>query len=429
MRTSEPRPIPSGLLPEAQVPPAAQGSPLAIARARLPVVFHLRSSGGLFGADRVVLDLCLELPAAGYRALLVPLIEPGGVGAELRAAAEAAGVPVRPLILTRRFDLGAIHRLRRLAAIEGAEVLHGHDYKSNLLLALAAPPDTLRVATLHGRVGTDLRLRFYEAVDARLVRSFDRVICVSERMRALEARRGFQPITIHNGIDLERFAEDPAFGDPHPSGAPPDRDSRARLRGLLGLPADAEVVGSVGRLSAEKGYDVLLRAVARLVPSRPRLHLLLIGDGRERDALRQLADGLGIGGRLHLPGVRDDSPALYRVLDVFCLPSYREGMPLALLEAMAAGAAGVVTPVGGVPEVIGDPGELALTVNPGDVEGLSVALARLLDDSDLRVRLSSAARRQVEQRFSRDQMARAVAHLYDQLRGRNPERPDASSRD
>jgi len=407
MRTTEEKPA-AGTGREIAAGAAISQQPLgpdALRRARLPTVFHLRSSGGMFGADRVVLDLCFELPAAGYRALMVPLIEPGGVGAELRSAAEAAGVPVRPLVLTHRFDWRAVARLRRLAAVEGPAILHGHDYKTNFLIRLAASPDIRRVATLHGRVGTDWKLRLYEALDARLVRSFDRVICVSERMRALEERPGFQPIAIHNGIDLERFrvavAADPAF--------------RLRMRALLGLPADAEIIGSVGRLSAEKGYDVLLRAVARLVPARPRLHLLLIGNGHEQRTLRQLAAKLGVADRLHLPGLRDDSPALYPAFDVFCLPSYREGLPLALLEALAAGLPAAVTAVGGVPEVIGDRSPVALTVAPGDVEGLAQGLTRLLDDSDLRARLGAEARRRVEERFSRAQMARAVARLYDGL--------------
>jgi len=138
------------------------------------------------------------------------------------------------------------------------------------------------------------------------------------------------------------------------------------------------------------------------------------GPQRERYP-RQLAAKLGVADRLHLPGLRDDSPALYPAFDVFCLPSYREGLPLALLEALAAGLPAAVTAVGGVPEVIGDRSPVALTVAPGDVEGLAQGLTRLLDDSDLRARLGAEARRRVEERFSRAQMARAVARLYDGL--------------
>jgi len=377
---------------------------------RLPTVFHIRSSSGLFGADRVVLDLCAELGAAGYRAVLVPLIEPDGTGAALRRAGEELGLPVRPLRLAGRFDLRAAAMLRRLAAAEGALVLHGHDYKSNALVHLARAPETWRVATLHGRVGTDWKLRLYEAVDARLVRRFDRVICVSAAMRAAEMRGGFVPTLVVNGIDCAPFRDAPA---PDPG-----------LKASLGLPEDAPVVGSIGRLSAEKGFAVLLRAAARLMADRPLLHVLLVGEGPERHALMDLAASLGLGDRVRMPGLRADTPALYRLFDVFCMPSYREGLPLVLLEALAAGAAAVVTPVGGIRDVLGAGEErddgVALTSPPGDVAALASAIARLLDDPELRRRLGHAGSERVAQHFSRAAMARATACLYDELRQGRP---------
>jgi glycosyltransferase involved in cell wall biosynthesis len=391
-----------------------------------PAVLHLRSSGGLFGADRVVLDLCLELGKTGYRAVLVPLVEPGGAGEALRAAGEAAGIRVRPLALATRLDLGAIGALRRLARDERAAILHGHDYKSNTLIRMAGLGGVRRVATLHGRVGTDAKLRLYEALETRLVRRFDRVVCVSERMRAAEAERGLAAVVVHNGIDLGPFRGEPGI-DP-------------AARAAVGLPLDAEVIGSIGRLSAEKGYDTLLRAAARLLATRPRLHVLMVGDGPLKRSLEDLARSAGLRSRVRFAGLRNDAALLYRAFDVFCMPSHREGLPLALLEALASARAAVVTPVGGMPEVVGstagrnggppgapdpaatggdfEPGErVALTVAPGDAASLAAAVGRLLDDPGLRARLGVAARRRVEARFSRAQMARATAGLYDALLG------------
>jgi glycosyltransferase involved in cell wall biosynthesis len=397
-----------------------------------PTVLHLRASGGLFGADRVVLDLCAGLAASGYRAILMPITETGGgAGAELRAAGVERGIPVRPLPMASRVDWKAVARLRHLAAIEGASILHGHDYKANTLIRLAAIEGARWVATLHGRVGTDWKLRLYEALETRLIRRCDRVVCVSETMCAAEAAHGLTPVVIHNGIDLAPFR-----GASMPS---------PELRAALGLPEDAEVIGSIGRLSAEKGYENLLRAAARLVPNRPRLHLLLVGDGPERRSLVDLAAALGIADRVHLPGIRRDAPLLYRLFTIFCLTSHREGLPLALLEALASGCAAVVTPVGGIPEVLGnssgnlmasereaatrsqgnaggEPSEVsdaaAITVPPGDIASLTSVLARLLDDPDRRARLGAAGRARVEAHFSRAEMVGATARLYDDLLGR-----------
>ena len=387
----------------------------ALVPPRLPTVLHVRSSSGLFGADRVVLDLCAELGRAGYRAVLVPLVEPDGTGAALRAAGQALSLPVRPLHLASRFDLRAAAMLRRLAAAEGALVLHGHDYKSNLLVHLARAPETSRVATLHGRVGTDWKLRLYESAEARLVRRFDRVICVSAAMRAAETRGDFVPALVPNGIDLGPFRDAPA------------RDPE--LGASLGLPPGAAVIGSIGRLSAEKGFAVLLAAAAALAAERPALHVLRVGEGPESGALTALAARLGLADRVHMPGLRTDTPALYRLFDVFCMPSRREGLPLVLLEALASGTAAVVTPVGGIRDVLaageGEGQPVALTAEPGDAAGLAAAVGRLLDDPALGHRLGQAGQERVAAHFSRTAMARATAALYGELnddlrRGRPP---------
>ena len=369
-----------------------------------PAVLHLRSSAGLFGADRVVLDLCAELPQLGYRALLVPLLDPDGGGRELARAGEERRLPVRAIELRHRLDPRALTQLERLAEIEGAALLHAHDYKSSALVALARGAGA-RIATLHGRVGTDWKLRAYEALEARVVRRFARVICVSEPMRAAEARPGFAPVVIPNGIDLTPFTSAPA---------------PVNLRAHLGLPADAELVGSVGRLSAEKGFDCLLQAIARLARERPRLQGVLIGEGPEESALRAQAEALGIAARVHFLGLRPDLPALYPELDVFCMTSHREGLPLVLLEALAAGRAVLATPVGGIPAVIAaeDGSPVAWTFPPGDAGELARKLALLLADPELRQSLGAAGRARVAARYSRARMAEATARLYDEVLGR-----------
>jgi glycosyltransferase involved in cell wall biosynthesis len=391
--------------PEPGAPAESLATLKSLAPETRPTVLHLRASGGLFGADRVVLDLCTELPRLGYRALLVPLLDSDGGGQELRRAGEERGIPVRSIELRHRLDPSAVAKLERWAAIEGATILHAHDYKSSAIVALARGSGA-RIATLHGRVGTDWKLKAYEALEARIVRRFDRVICVSEPMRAAEARPGFAPVVIPNGIDLAPFVAAP---------------SQPGLRAALGLAADAELVGSVGRLSPEKGFDCLLQAVAQLAPERPRLHGVLIGEGPMRAALLAQAETLGIGSRMHFLGLRPDLPALYPELDVFCMTSQREGLPLVLLEALAAERAALVTPVGGIPEVIAardGAGPVAWTFPAGDAAELARKLVLLLADPELRRSLGAAGRARVLEHFSRARMAQATAALYDQVLGR-----------
>jgi glycosyltransferase involved in cell wall biosynthesis len=167
--------------------------------------------------------------------------------------------------------------------------------------------------------------------------------------------------------------------------------ARAAARAELGLPPEAFVIGTVGNFTAKKDQATLLRAVATLPPGGPEPALVLVGLGPLEDELRALAVELGIGGRVTFPGSRDDVFALLPAFDVFALSSRFEGLPIALLEAMATGVAPVATKVGGIPEVVTD-GHDGLLVDPGDPEGMSEALDRLRVDDTLRGQIGEAAR-------------------------------------
>jgi glycosyltransferase involved in cell wall biosynthesis len=162
-------------------------------------------------------------------------------------------------------------------------------------------------------------------------------------------------------------------------------------RAELGVPGGALVVGTVGNFTAKKDQATLLRAVAALPERGREVVLVLIGLGPLEDELRALAVELGIAGRVLFPGSRDDVFALLPAFDAFVLSSRFEGLPIALLEAMATGVAPVATRVGGIPEVVTD-GVDGLLVAPADPEALAGALERLLSDDALRGRLGESAR-------------------------------------
>lgn len=173
------------------------------------------------------------------------------------------------------------------------------------------------------------------------------------------------------------------------------------------------VVGTVGRLSAEKGFDVLLRAAARI----PTIQVVLVGQGPEADALTTLAGELGIADRVRLTGWVEDSREYLVGYDVFALPSHTEGFPLTTLEAMLAGVPVVASDVGGVSEqVVAD--RTGLLVPAGDVDALAAALERLVTDAGLRDRLAGAARAMVQERFTAPTMARRYEELYREVLSR-----------
>lgn len=202
---------------------------------------------------------------------------------------------------------------------------------------------------------------------------------------------------VGNGIVTERY-EQPAR----------ERDA---VRAELGVPADAEVVLCVARLAERKGQPDLLRALGPLAGSRPRLRVLLVGTGPDEGDLRGLARSLGIEARVHFVGQRGDVPDLLHASDVLCLPSRREGIPRAVMEAMAARLPVVATNVVGTRSLIED-GRSGLLVDYGDARALGAALERVLDDEELRRALTAAAAEDVAREWHQQVVVERVGRLY-----------------
>jgi glycosyltransferase involved in cell wall biosynthesis len=174
--------------------------------------------------------------------------------------------------------------------------------------------------------------------------------------------------------------------------------NNSEARAALGI-ADATVLTTVARLVALKDIGTLLRAFERCSPGERNLLLLLVGDGECRQELETLAGELGIAPRVRFMGFRDDIEGILSASDLFVLSSLTEGMPLSVLEAMAAGLPVVATRVGGVPELVTD-GETGLLVAPKDPEALAAALLSLIEDRSSRLRMGRAARARIEESFS-----------------------------
>ncbi|HUG52232.1 MAG TPA: glycosyltransferase [Vicinamibacteria bacterium] len=307
------------------------------------------------------------------------------------------GVPVHHLG-RGRFDPRILPDLVRLGRERGARILHVHGYAAADFGRLAAR--RLGAALVLHEHFADPKMPGYQGVADRLLRGLtDRAIAVSGSTRDFLVRERHVPAArvrvIWNGAPLEEFA-------------PVSPEVRLAARRSLGLPAEARVVGSIGRLSEQKGHRYLLEAAPALLGPRRDVHLAVIGDGDRMDALRAQAAALGVAERVVFSGHRTDVPALLGALDVFCISSTYEGTPLALFEAMAAGKAVVSTAVDGCREVLED-GLTGRLVPPRDPEALGAALARVLDDQDLRRTLGENARKASR----RDDIQACVAAMED----------------
>ena len=317
------------------------------------------------------------------------------------------GVDYVEVLERHSFDRRIWTALRRLVRERRVDIVHGHDYKTNLLaLLLARAERVVPLGTAHGWTGRSSReTRLYYPAERWLLGRFPRVIAVSSEIanRLVEAgARRDRITTVLNGIDAETFRRDPSRVGP--------------ARSAFQLPPSTVIVGSVGRLERQKRFDILIDAVARLRQRQRAVTLVIAGDGSLAAPLRAHANAQGMAGAVVFAGHRTDVVDVLHAFDVFAQSSEYEGTPNCVLEAMAVGAPVVATTVGGTVELIDDRVH-GLLVPPHDPEALAVALGAALDDPAATARRAAAARLRIEQEFSFDVRMRKVEEIYEALVG------------
>ncbi len=292
-----------------------------------------------------------------------------------------SGVAVSTIVVGRRAYYAEYKSLLTLANALSPRIIHTHGYRSDIVGGLAARRAGVpTVSTAHGFVGGSLRNRVNEAIQCLALGRADAVIAVSSPLVERLAANGVPREKIH----LVRNGFDP--GDAG--------QTRASARRALGLDDKAKVVGWLGRLSSEKGPDVMLDALAL---TGDAWQLSMIGDGPELESLRTQAAALGISHRVKWHGAVPNAGSLLAAFDAFALSSRTEGTPIVLFEAMHAGIPIVATAVGGVPDVVGE--NEALLIPPEAPERLARALDALGDDPESAARRSRASVAKVRESF------------------------------
>ncbi|MCB9655227.1 MAG: glycosyltransferase [Deltaproteobacteria bacterium] len=297
-------------------------------------------------------------------------------------------------------------------------IVHTHTAKAGAIGRLAARIAGVPfvVHTFHGHIFdgyfSKARVRAFVAAERALSRLSDCVIAISEQQRVdLVERYRVAPANkvrvIPLGLDLDRFRSISA-----------EARSDGMARREIGLPANAPIVVSAGRLVPIKRYDLLVEAFSGVLSSLPDAHLVIVGDGTEaeRSSLLDLVAKLGVSNRVHFPGWRRDVERVYAESDLFALTSDNEGTPVSLIEALASGIPAVSTDVGGVRDVLRP--ELGEVVARGDVAAIRRAIvSRLVGASGGPDRLRDDLRDDVVRRFSHHRLIRDITNLYDELLG------------
>ena len=383
----------------------------AAATGQLPTrrrrVLHLRTVSGKGGGPEKTLLNSPRFLDDRYDVRLAYVRPKDDRAYDMPARAAARGVTLVDIPERSGTDPRTLWRLAREVAAFRPDVIHAHDYKTNLLgLILGRYRGIPVVTTLHGYVQRGGRLEAYYLVDRLALPRMDHVVSVSADLdghaRAAGVPRRRRSL-ICNGIDTDECVAGP-IAKPLSTGTaqPPVRF----------------VVGAVGRLSEEKGFDLLIRATHRLVQSGHDLEVWIAGEGDAGPSLRSLAAELGIADRVRLLGYLSDTRPIYEAMDLFALSSLREGLPNVVLEAMAMEVPVVATRVAGLPRLIRD-GETGVLVDPGSVDALTAGLARLLGDADARTRLAAAGRRFVTEHYSFAARMQKIRAIYDGLLATN----------
>jgi glycosyltransferase involved in cell wall biosynthesis len=374
-------------------------------------VLHIIDSAGLYGAEAVVLNLAAEQGRLGTHAIVLSVGNKRAGEKAIESEAKRRDVPCIPF---RMFDgpnlLGA-WQIGRLARRNRIDVLHSHNYKSNILMGLM--PRFLRrlpvISTLHGWTAVTGSARFsriglYCYLDQKVLPTLDAVVTVNpELLRAPAIQRlpSAKVHTITNGIPLTT----PQVLE----------NDDALTQSLRTMRRDQCVIlGAIGRLSEEKNFGALISAAGQLADSRPELRVVILGAGPQTEQLGEQIRVLGLANRVILQGYVQNASRYLPLFDALVIPSLTEGLPMVLLEAMAAGTAVIASPVGGIPSTLNGLGILMDNTSP-TAASVADAIEQFIRNRPLFVEKALLARARVEDEYSARAMAQRYQAVYESV--------------
>jgi glycosyltransferase involved in cell wall biosynthesis len=368
-------------------------------------VLHLIDTYRIGGPGKTIINSAKFIDAA-YRVHVGAFTRAQPGFDEFSSAVRNAGIPFLDLPERRRIEFGHVGLIRRYVRQHGIRIVHPHGYRTDVLAYLATRGLPVAVVTTHhGWIRNNSRQEAMARMALQVCRLLDGVEVVSRRLLdelpGVVVRDG-RAAVVHNAIVLGDYAAAGVGGE---------------VRRELGLPADAEVLGVVGRLSVEKGCLDMIAAFERLAPSRPRLCLAFAGEGPQLAELKaRAAEGPAVD-RIHFVGYQASVRRFYEAIDVLVSPSHTEGISNAILESMVVGRPIVATRVGGTPELVEDRTS-ALLVEAKQPQALAAAIERVLADPELARALIDGARRRVEAEFAFPARMRKEEAFYDRTLSR-----------
>lgn len=367
--------------------------------------------GKIGGGESHLLSLTSHLDRTRFEPVVLSFTD-GPMMEQLRQM----GVETRLIYTERPFDIGVWRKVKRLLTEERIDIVHAHGTRAGSNVLWAARSLGIPVIySIHGwsfhrdQHPAVRRLRIWGEEWLTKRSTVNISVSASSQQTGKEEIRGFQSIVVNNGIDGTKFDPGRRYKD---------------VRAELGVAPDKVLVLFIARFTSHKQPLTLIKAFSKALEQGAEvsragsgetggcgMHLLMVGDGDEKEAGLQLVERLGLGQKVSLQAFRQDVPDVLAAADIFVLPSLWEGLPIGLLEAMAMRKAVIGTRVDGTREVLQD-GVNGLVVEPGDVDALAAAIVRLVNDRGLLESLSVRAEETVRDRFNAAAMTREIEHIY-----------------
>ena len=302
-----------------------------------------------------------------------------------------------------RFDPSLIWQARKLVQEKGINIIQTHGYKENVLaFFLKGVCKKPWIGFAHGYTNENAKVRFYNKLDRLALRYPDIVVTVSNRLKNLLIESGVPESkvrVIYNAIDKDELRPNLTTEE---------------VRTKYGIKQGEKLLGVVGRLSPEKGVEVFLQAFKKAISHIPSLRGIIVGDGKEKEKLINFCSENGLKDKVIFTGYQNNIANFYQIMDLLVLPSFSEGLPNVVLEAMAFKIPVIATSVGGVPEIIKD-GENGLLAPPGNPDILTEKILQLLKDDNRLKTLGENGYRSLYPKFSIESRALRIFSLYQEL--------------
>ena len=366
---------------------------------------HLRVVAGTGGGpEKTILNSPRLIRKHGYEAQVVYLCPPGDRIAEsLKQRAMASDCPLTVMTDNGPFDWRIVRDIIKLCRQNKIDLLQTHDYKSNAIGLVVRRFHRCGLASmLHGWTDMSGRMPIYKRFDQWCLPHYESLICVSQDL-VDECKRLKIPDKkihlVHNAIDTKQFSKKLAI---------------YVAKATIGASPDRILVGTVGRLSPEKGFMQLIEVIHQLQRSSLAIDLWIAGEGPQRDELTQRIRDLGLEDSVRLLGQLDDTRLFYQAMNLFVLNSIREGLPNVVLEAMAMETPVIATRIAGIPSLI-RPSETGRLVEPNSTSELATSILEAIKDVEKTQAMVLGARRLIELEYAFEARMQRISYLYDRI--------------